>query len=234
MQLFGDLAADENHKKAVTLIGDAARVWNKRIGRSFGIFFVVSPLSLRQCCDKISTCLEGEAFPPDPGPYKRVAALLVFGVLNPPVRILTVTGQELSDAEKRQWIVRFMALTIPAVISELTYKPGDIYEDLPPWTGFPSDHYKLEFFEWLRRLDDLSWAKNVYGAIVNVAVQHLSTPRLARMVLATTLSLEACHYICMSPKRDHVRDTYQLNSDLAEHMQIDLYYDDLTKLSKIV
>lgn len=235
MQLFGDMDCDSSNAIARAIANDTIDFWNENIGRAFGIFFVLHEKRLVDCCERAAQCLSGEAFPANPGPYKRAATFLVFGVLYDFVTPLTVTGSVLSPIEKRQWVVRLMALSIAPMVCQLNYVNNGLLRDLPPWKGFPSDHYKLEFFEWLRRLDDLGWAKLKYGVTVDVAVKHFEQARLARMVLATTLALESCHYVSMCPGPvDPVRNNYRLDLGLLEHMQIDLYYDDSTKLAKLV
>ena len=93
--------------------------------------------------------------------------------------------------KKRTWHVRLMMLTIPQLFAALRVKVNSGWRELS-WPGFPSDHYQLEFMNFLKWLDHFE--KFRQAITQHEEWDEFAKKRLARMVMAVSLSLEASYY----------------------------------------
>lgn len=191
----GDVNCDVNAVASV-----ARRVvynWNTHGGPSHGFSITWGREQIQQCCERAATIFQGKCFPSTPGPFKRVAALIVLGRLNPFIGFSPPLQVQVDD---NRWLSRIMALFIPITLSRLKLNIANAAEPsrcvwLDKFSGFPSAHTKLDFINWLTWLDSMNWSKNGADA-VRMEFTEFPDQRLARMILATSLILEG-YYYCM-------------------------------------
>lgn len=198
----GSLEAD---KQAITRVADrVAILWNDYGGHDFG-FKIQHGEDQIEFCSKRATSIFEKYFPDPPGPFKRVAALLVFGRLYP---FFEFIPSRRSSQDDEEWLARIVALMIPVSLRLLyadvsATKDAHTYKAIDAWKGFPSIHYKVEFLAFIQWLDNLEWAvKRLDGLEENVIadvkermkMDEVINSRLARMILATSLIIEACYY----------------------------------------
>jgi hypothetical protein len=166
-----------------------------------------------------------------PGPFKRVAAFLVLGCLTPflgfePNRRPPSKREAFpaTDYERRVWRVRFLLQTLAHLFSRLQVKVNDHWEHVE-WQGFASRHYELEFMNWLKWLDSLKELEEPVGKITDW--QQFQKKRIARMVMATALALEASCYAAYGQPNQHplLGQTGKCLEKLSEEQVEDLYFD---------
>jgi len=167
-----------------------ARQWNEYGGKDHGFSLIVSKERLRASCDKAHQILSPPRFPVPPGPFKRVAALLILGRLYP---FFGLRPRPLSDEVHDQWLARVLAMLIPATLISLevnlsTHGDTTRWVRLDHWSGFPSPHFKLEFITFVQWLDSYDWPSHVRNG-----THELDT--LARIILSTALIIEGCYYV---------------------------------------
>lgn len=172
--------------------------WNVDHCELFGFKLYVAAKSLEESCRAASTLFDEKPFyfARPPGPFKRVAAFLVTGCLNPFLGFKPLgkaaarrNAYPQTDHDRRVWHVRFLLLSLPELFERLKFKVNDKWLKVE-WNGFPSPHFQLEFMNWLKWLDRLS--KSVVSK--DVDWDDFQKKRFARMVMATALSLEASSY----------------------------------------
>ena len=194
--LLYELQGDQDYEKAFFVADVVCEMWNKSCSHINGITLQASRADLIKCCDIGSELFLGDSFPDIPGPYKRIAAFLVIGRLYPFfIPTYEKSLGEITRDEQTQWMTRFMSLTIPIIFDRMTVDLGEGPVPLPKWKGFPSAHYRLEFFSLLRWLDNMEWLQGKLPASDCDTLEIVKWPNLARMVLSVSLSLESCHYI---------------------------------------
>ncbi|WP_395746627.1 hypothetical protein [Prosthecobacter sp.] len=188
----------EDYQIALEASKRIAAWWNVDHHELYGFKLVVSAHDLNDSCSTASRLFDETPFyfARPPGPFKRVAAFLVTGCLNPffgfkPLGKPASRREALptTDHEKRVWHVRFLLLALPELFEQLKFKVNGQWEKVC-WEGFPSPHFQLEFMNWLKWLDRLS--KNHVSK--DVDWDDFQKKRFARMVMATALSLEASSY----------------------------------------
>lgn len=193
MGLLVTVSEKEDLEAIEDIADDVATLWNEYGGKDYGFGVAYDTARIKQCYDKALPIL-GSFFPNPPGPFKRVATLLVFGRLYP---FFYFTGRNLSPKETQEWLSRIVALMLPISLSTLkvnisTHKDVDTWVALDKWSGFPSVHYKVEFLGFLEWLDNFQWL------LVRIpASDHkmVIDNRLARMTLALSLIIESCYYL---------------------------------------
>src|ERR1039458_10359911 len=100
----------DSDKQAITRVADrVAILWNDYGGKGFG-FEIRHGVEQIEICSKMATGIFKEFFPDPPGPFKRVAALLVFGRLYPFFEFVPARA---STQEKEEWLARIVALMLP-------------------------------------------------------------------------------------------------------------------------
>lgn len=224
---MGLLAVDQQEDVNLVLdITEAVASWwnqHKRAEWGFGICGVLERTQI--CCEKGHRLLGLDHFAENPSPFKRVAAFLVLGRLFPFIEFeFDSADGGFTDEERHAWTVRFMALMIAPALRKSIVDPGNANHVLKEWDEFPSLHYLLEFFAWLRWLD-----VEHYRTTLGIASswESFSQERLVRMVMGCALMLEACYYVSegtAAPDGLRTRAMNCLNS-IDEDLRMDLYYN---------
>jgi hypothetical protein len=206
------------------LIADCvAEDWNSVQKDLYGIMLWINPHGIKKCCQIGTQLFENGFFPPQPGPFKRVAAFVVLGRLYP---FFKMTGREApqTEHERQAWLARFMGLLVPAALRTMKVFINNKWTTLEGWKGFPSPHYKLEFLAWLRWLDHFERYRPKFPDLAEWT--RFSSERLARMVMSTALMLEACYYIDVADQLSGIRAQVSgCLANLNESQEIDLIYD---------
>jgi hypothetical protein len=163
--------------------------WNKFGGTDFGIRLFVSKDSVRTVSQEGGDILAAH-FAEQPGPFKRVAAFLVASRLSSLFTLATVnsTADDLHEIPAQielEWLPKVCFLLLGPAFSIVHIDGHDKKHTLDDWKGFPSIHTKAEFLFWLRWLCE-------YRSDCLPAGEVLA--RRGRMVLATSLILEAVYY----------------------------------------
>ena len=175
-----------------------AGLWNEYGGQDHGFQIVYGTDEIEACSTHASSIFK-RFFPDPPGPFKRVAALLVFGRLFP---FFAFNPPRPSPVEREEWLSRVVALMLPVALrlirADIASHPGaTTWKSIDAWKGFPSVHYKIEFLAFLQWLDNFDWVIDAIDKISPpppVDKRALIESRLARMILATSLTIEACYY----------------------------------------
>ena len=168
--------------------------WNKNGGPDqFGILAFTS----REAAELLSHEADRsmQFFPEEPGPFKRVAALLVLGRLTPLFALAAPNSKDapkpVNAARERDWIPKFCFLLLSPAFSSLSVSNSNCQNhSLADWKGFPSFHSKAEFLLWLEWLCD--YPNDSISDDERIV-------RRGRMILATSLILEAVYY--QGPKK---------------------------------
>lgn len=204
--------------------------WNENQSKIYGFRLGLYAGSLRDCCKIGSGLFDGPYFARPPGPFKRTSAFVIIGRLNPffgfhPLakpKEHTVSLVPSSEGEKQAWLARIMTLMIPAILSGTRANIGGNHILLSEWVGFPSPHFKLEFLAWLRWLDRCESYRDVLG---NKEWEKFYERRLARMVMATSLMIEACYYASNPAEGTICGNTASCMESLGDDHELDLIYD---------
>jgi hypothetical protein len=173
--------------------------WNENGGPDHGVRLFVSKEAVRKVSEDGDQVLAA-FFPEEPGPFKRVAALLVLSRLTPLFALASPTSTP-SNLEPvplglhDEWIARICYLLVEPAFAALRVRGADGRTDLPlsEWAGFPSVHSKAEFLlllEWLTDYPDGYFVGGVSGG----SADDERLERKGRMVLAFTLILESVYY----------------------------------------
>ena len=151
----------------------------------------------------VAVSISGDAvlaafFPHPPGPFKRLATLLVTSRLIPESLFCFASVESTQGNIKpappaivAEWESQLAYLLIqPTLASLKVYDRAGSPHEMNEWAGFPSIHSKAEFLLWLRWLRD--YPADCFSA--TPGCDDINTERRGRMVLATTLILEAVYY----------------------------------------
>lgn len=174
-------------------------LWQHDLEDMYGFRGVVSVPSLEECLKKGAALFDEEPhyFSSPPGPFKRVAAFLVLSCLYPFIgfeprfsahRRLAMPK---NNHDRRIWHVRFAVFMLPTLFYRLKVKIDEEWQRLQ-WPGFPSQHYQLEFMNMLKWLDGFDHLQHCISP--HEEWDSFCKKRLARMVMATSLALEASYY----------------------------------------
>jgi hypothetical protein len=191
--------------------------WNSHCSSRYGFIVTAHTPDLKVVCERGTELLQNTAyFPTEPGPFKRVATFLVFGRLHPFYSTKNGVGTVFNDQQRQNWNTRFLVLSIGPLLRQThLLLDGQSRHVMAGWKGFPSLHYLLEFLVWLRWLDDFKRFQDCFKE----DWPTVSTQRLARMVISTSLIVEASYYEAKSPFPNSC-----LN-DLRHEQRLDLMYD---------
>ncbi len=192
---IGFLTPDERDDLSIllTTADTIAARWHLK-GEGYGFKVSVNHNSAIRACDLGRRLFSTQFFPEQPGSFKRVAAFLVIGRLYP---FFEFSGEKMPAEAKHGWLSRLMALSIPMMLCQMK---ADLHHGSEPWTilnkwkKFPSKHYKLEFLAWLKWLDCMER----YKTALATDWQEVHIRRLARMVMACSLIIEAAYYLNQS------------------------------------
>ncbi len=190
--LFPDFDADTKAIEQLAL--QVCSYWNANGGGDCGF----NLFAARDAIEKIShdgDKLLSSFFPEEPGPYKRVAALLVLSRLTPLFALAAPNSvppdlKPILYADEQQWLPRVCYLLVPLAFSLLSIRVDQETRPVPAWNDFPSLHSKTEFLTWLEWLRD--YPPEAFAKAQTAEQEHLD--RRGRMVLATALILEAVSY----------------------------------------
>lgn len=234
--ILAETPGDKDVEALMFLADAVGQWWNEKRAPDWGFSVRVSEQKIRECCDQGGALFSTGTFPDSPGPFKRLSTLIVLGRLFPFFQFKAGfakngTWQEGHAAptgeEETAWVVRMMVLTIPFAFPKMVVSIDGKEQVLDEWNGFPSSHYRLEFMGWLRWLDGCEDFQPFFEKSPEKWTKFCSE-RLARMVMSTSLMLEACYYLSPVPD-DHrarlLQSGYSGSKDLDEDLKIDLYYD---------
>ena len=185
----------DNDKLLIESLADeVCRFWNENGGIDHGVKLFVGK-------DKIEeVSVAGDAilasfFADPPGPFKRLATLLVLARLDGLFTLAAPSSDNVNlvmvnSLTHRQWLARICYLLIEPTFFSLTVKgEGGKEYPLTEWKDFPSIHSKAEFISWLEWLCDYP---HDYFPSPQRDVEKMN--RRGRMILATSLILEAVYY----------------------------------------
>jgi len=195
MGLLDDRGGTHDVEAVWDVVWGIAQLWNNFGGEQHGFKLRVGKKQVEECCRIGNEILiQRKRFPNPRSPFKRVATLVVVAKLFPFYELVPTPA---SPAIKQIWMARIVALLIPGALSILELNVADdekrpVLKALEAWNGFASPHYKIEFLKWLQWLDGLDWVV-VQGD--KEAWDQLNKERVARMVMATSLIIEANYYI---------------------------------------
>jgi len=195
----------EDFDAIARVAGTVATVWNDYGGKADYGFTVEFGTDQIEECSKKASAIFKEFFPNPPGPFKRVAALLVFGRLYP---FFGFKPARASAIENEEWLARIVTLMLPVALRLLradisTHPKAQTWKSINAWKGFPSVHYRIEFLAFLQWLDNFQWAANCLEGMPPATIEEvkhrfnldkMTSSRLARMILAASLIIEGCYY----------------------------------------
>jgi hypothetical protein len=175
----------------------ASEFWNDNGGCDHGVRL----FAVREKAEMVS--VQGDRvlaafFPDPPGPFKRLAALLVTSRLIPESLFCFASADSTlgnikpaPPAIAAEWESNLSYLLIqPAFTALRVYSQDGKPNELTDWKGFPSIHSKAEFLLWLRWLRD--YPAEVFSK--TPGCDDVNMERRGRTVLATALILEAVYY----------------------------------------
>jgi hypothetical protein len=222
MGLLASSDGDVDLRSALVVIDVVCSIWNEKGAPIYGIELRAQEAAVIGCCKKGESLFKSGVFPSQPGPFKRAAAFLILGRLYP-FFVMSGANAPNNDRESQAWLARFMALTIPAVLSQTRVQVDSGWVVLKDWRGFPSPHYQLEFLAWLRWLDHCQQHEKKFQP---AEWSQFSMERLARMVMAVALIVEACYYTTTNESR---KDSIQSKvsgclSNLEDDRLLDIIY----------
>jgi hypothetical protein len=206
------------------VVESIAKWWKINKEPDWGFEFFAVRSKIEYCSDFGSRLFKSGYFAENPSPFKRVAAFLVICRLHPFFCYKFSEGIKFeTPTEEIAWNVRLLALSIPSILANQEVLLENKRVPLPAWTEFPSLHYLLEFFAWLRWITRMQEHQPKFSAD---EWQEIYLQRVARMVLACSLMIEASYYAAENRSQDSIRNLIMpcLN-DLDENLRIDLYYD---------
>jgi hypothetical protein len=180
--------ADDDFAAIASIAESVAVAWNEFGGSDHGFTISVGEQQIRECSE-IGTRVLSKHFPKPPGPFKRVAGLVVLSRLYPFFELKNAPPPE---EKTHEWLTRISALLIPGAFRSMQVglNGPDSQETMPAWKGFPSLHQKAEILALLQWFDNFEWVSDDAAR-----PPDLLDKRLARMFLATSLVLEGCYYI---------------------------------------
>jgi len=184
----------EQDEKLISIL--AARVslyWNRWGGTDYTVrAFVASP-SVKIVSREGDEVLAA-FFPEEPGPFKRLATLMVLAKLVPLFTLATPNStkdnlKEVDMETEIEWLPRLCFLLIEPTFQILSLKgPNGKNTPMSHWNGFPSMHSKAEFLQWLE------WIRDYSPEHLTQSARDENLVRRGRMILATSLILEAVYY----------------------------------------
>lgn len=197
--------------------------WNENHSKSWGFCIEVSRKSIHRAHFFAEDFfINNPALPPNPGPFKLAAAFLVSGKHFFQFRFFSLPGSELpSQDEQTLWKTRFLFKAIAIFLLQL--KLNKTNRQLQKLWDAPTLHYRLELLNFIRWCDFPVLAP-VPSPPSKPIVDIL---RLNRMVMAFTLIIESCYYLCENDEvKCDVKGNVHLHAtELDESIRADLYFD---------
>jgi hypothetical protein len=156
--------------------------------RASGLTLVAHNPLLFACVAEGQKLFNAGFFPNPPGGFKRVAAFMVLARRANFFRFKNPAGKDaiMAPEEEECWRVRALSLMIlPLLASTVVTVHATSAQTaeiiLDKWNGYPSRHFKAEFFHWLRSLGYLR------GNVTDLTITS--------SILACSLQIEACYYL---------------------------------------
>jgi len=223
---------------AVAKVAEAVAIaWNEKSSDALDFTLTYQRRKIESICELARNFSAHGVFPSPPGPFKRVALLLVLGRLYPFFTLVPYASDEDAGLEsplKRDaWNCRMMLLTVPAALHGITITLDEAEIELPPFEGFPSPHYKLDLLTWLKWMDHGGKLSKIVSD--KEAWEKFTGQRLVRMVLTTSLILEACYYLSTTEVKLGFEHAVQgkadaclkaaLDADETGEIKLDLNFD---------
>ena len=197
--------------------------WNENHSKSWGFCIEVSRKSIHRAHFFAEDFfVNNPSLPPNPGPFKLAAAFLVSGKHFFELLFFPVQGGEIPPKEEQSlWKTRFLFKAITIFLLQLKLNKTD--KQLQKLWDAPTFHYRLEFLNLMRWCD---------FPILALPLTPTSKPivdilRLNRMVMAFTLIIESCYYLCENDEvKCDVKGNVHLDAaELDESVRADLYFD---------
>ena len=205
MPIFFDSDRDLNGDCAlIALCADSiCAFWNENGGpEKYGVRIFTNEETIREVAIAGDQVL-ASFFPHPPGPFKRVAALVVLSRLLQLFDICTRDStlecpKPVTPLLNEEWLPRLCYLLIGPALAHVTVQDSaGKWHEPKSWRGFPSFHTKAEFFLWLEWLCD--YPSEILPA-PNTEPETLI--RRGRMVLGTSLILEQAYYLSYAPANE--------------------------------
>jgi hypothetical protein len=178
------------------LVETICRKWDQHCSAHYGFKVFVSPSAFKKFYEAGIRILE-ENFPLPPGPFKRVASLIVISQMYPFFHF----EPELTLEASHRWRAKMTALLMPVGLAKLRVnltpdEANPTWQRLDAWYGFPSDHFKMEFLQFLERIDTCHWWEKttIEGGLQEQISERIITEETVRLINSTALMLEACYY----------------------------------------
>lgn len=206
--------------KTVDVICDE---WNENHSQSWGFTIDIGRKSISRAHFFAQDFFEkNPALPPNPGPFKMAAAFLVSGKRFFEFNFYPLQGAEAPSLEERElWKTRFLFKSITIFLLQL--KLNKTAKRLQKLWDAPTEHFRLEFLNLMR------WCEFPVLAPVPTPPSKpiVDILRLNRMVMAFTLIIESCYYLCENPdlKCDVKGHVHLDAAELDESVRADLYFD---------
>lgn len=209
-------------------VAAACYYWNEvllkesPIVKAFGCQLSANNSRLFACVADGQRLFNAGIFPKSPGGFKRISAFVVLAQRCNFFEFRTPDGKKIGDDDPMLncWVVRALSVMIPPILCQtvITIRQSDQEPVrsvvLNKWNGFPSRHFKAEFFHWLRGL-------------VILRPSTVSDQALSSAILACSLTIEACYYMRGKPPAgEDVRGhDYDCLKDAKPHIEADLRFE---------
>ena len=195
--------------------------WNEHHSKSWGFNVEVGRKSIARSYFFVADLFVGNpSLPPNPGPFKLAAAFLVSGKRFFQFYFYPLQDSEALPSEDQDlWKTRFLLKSITVFLLQL--KLNKTEKKLQKLWDTPSNHYRLDLLNLLRWCDFpvIPMSPATTTPIVDIM-------RLNRMVMALTLIIEACYYLCENEVTCDVKGHVHLHpEELDESVRADLYFD---------
>ena len=180
----------ESDLKAITeLATSVADYWNQYGTKKYPFIVQTSKEAIKKLAEEGDQVLAA-FFPEEPGPFKRVATLIILSRLIPLFslgkNVPTEHFPPLSLMEEELWLPRISCLLINPAFKIINVSVNSTVHKLTEWKSFPSAHSKAEFLLWLE------WLRDYDASQLHQSEENLV--RRGRMILACSLILEAVYY----------------------------------------
>lgn len=172
------------------------RNWERHCLAHFGFGVFVVPSHFDKFYSAGTSILQNN-FPIPPGPFKRVATLLVMSQMH---RLFHFSPELTHDATER-WHAKMTALLIPVTLAKLRVNltpeaSTPTWRRLESWAGYPSDHFKLELLQFLERIETHHWWDRTLheNGQTGAHADRIIDEETTRLINALTLIIEGCYY----------------------------------------
>jgi len=194
---FDDPETDRNTIQA--LAHEVASYWNAYGAEEYGFRVFTNPDLVAEV-SQIGRSVLANDFPIPPGPFKRIATLIVLAQITPLFELGTLQSTPANyrlvtdEGRYREWLPRICFLLLEPALRLVRVRGRNGQPDLPlnDWHDFPSAHSKAEFFQWLEWLRD-------YTNSDLMCDEEEDRLCIAKNVLACALIIENVYYQGDSP-----------------------------------